>query len=114
MTIYKSKQAARKLAEVSANKGYVMIYTDGSGINKKVGAAAVLPDIGSPYGIYLGPSNWFTVYSAELHGVLQALTMTTVHREEVGTRKVIINTNNQASIQVIGDLGKHSGQIYVI
>ncbi len=114
MTICKSKQAARKLAEVSANKGYVMIYTDGSGINKKVGAAAVSPDIGSPYGIYLGPSNWFTVYSAELHGVLQALTMTAVHREEVGTRKVIINTDNQASIQAIGDPGKHSGQIYVI
>ncbi len=98
MTIYKSKQAARKLAEVSANKGYVMIYTDGSGINKKVGAAVVSPDIGLSYRIYLGLSNWFTVYLAELYKVLQALTMTAVHREEVGTRKVIINTDNQASI----------------
>ncbi len=27
---------------------------------------------------------------------------------------MIINTDNQASIQAIGDPGKHSGQIYVI
>ena len=83
-----------------------MIYTDGSGINKKVGPAAVSPEIGSPYGIYLGPSNWFTVYSAELHGVLQALTMTAVYQGEVGVREVVINTDNQASIQAIRDPGK--------
>ncbi len=91
-----------------------MIYTDGSSINKKVGATAVSLDIGSPYRIYLGLSNWFTVYSAKLYGVLQVLTITAVHREEVGTRKVIINTDNQALIQAIRDLGKHLGQIYVI
>lgn len=91
-----------------------MIYTDGSDINKKVGAAAVSSEIGSSYGIYLGFSHWFTVYSAELHGVLQALTTAAVHQRDVTGRKLIINTDNQASIQAMGDPGKRSGQIYVI
>lgn len=113
-TICKIKQEARKLAEEAISKGHVMIYTDGSGINKKVGAAAVSSDIGSSYGIYLGFSNWFAVYSAELNGVLQALTMAAMHQRDVAGRRVIINTDNQASIQAMRDPGKRSGQIYVI
>ncbi len=91
-----------------------MIYTDGSGINNKIGAAAVSPDIDSTFSVYLGPSDWYTVYSAELHGILQALTMAAVHQARTQLNEIIINTDNQASIQAIGDPGKHSGQVYVI
>ncbi len=77
--IHKTKEAAKKLVECSIDKGQVMIYTDGSGINNKIGAAAVSPDIDSTFSVYLGPSDWYTVYSAELHGILQALTMAAVH-----------------------------------
>lgn len=112
--ILKTKEAAKKLAERTKNKGHTMIYTDGSGINKKVGAAAVSPDIDSTLSVYMGTSDWYTVYSAELHGILQALTMTAVHRLRCRINKVVINTDNQASIQAIGDPGKHSGQTYVI
>ena len=91
-----------------------MIYTDGSGANNKVGAAAVSPDIDSTFSIYLGASDWYTVYSTELHGILQALAMVVVHQARHRLNRIIINTDNQASIQAIGDPGKHSGQIYVI
>lgn len=41
---YLTKQAAEKLAKDASSEGHVMIYTDGSGNNKKVGAAAVSPE----------------------------------------------------------------------
>lgn len=91
-----------------------MIYTDGSGINEKVGAVAVSPNIGPSFRSYLEPDTSFTVYAAELHGTLQALTVVWVHRMNIPTRKAIINTDNQASIRALGDPGKKSGQALVI
>ena len=90
-----------------------MIYTDGRGINEKVGAAAVSSNIGPSFRSYFGPDTSFTVYAAELHGILQALTMVWVHPMNIPTRKVIINTDNQASIRGLGDPGKKSGQALV-
>ncbi len=112
--IHKTKEAAKKLVAKTVDEGHVMIYTDGSGINNKVGAAAVSSDINSTFCVYLGPSDRYTVYSAELHGILQALTMAAVHQPRMQFNTIIINTDNQASIQAIGDPGKHSGQVYVI
>lgn len=111
--IHKTKEEARKLVETSIGEG-MMFYTDGSGINKKVGAAAVSPSISTPFMIYLDRSEWYTVYSAELHGTIQALAMAVTYRAEVPSNTVIINTDNQASLQAINAPGKLSGQVYVI
>ena len=89
-----------------------MFYTDGSGINKEIGAASVSYTMGSPWQIFIGPDTWYTVYSAELHGIIQALTVASLNRPHP-TGTVIINTDNQSSIRAIGDPGKRSGQIYV-
>ena len=52
-------------------KGEGIIYTDGSGINNKIGAAMVYgPTI---FMLYIGSSLFFTVYSAELLGILIAI-----------------------------------------
>ena len=93
-----------------------MLYTDGSGINKKVGTAAVHPPSKTVHRMYLGGTDWFTVYSAELHGIVLALSLVYHHRREwlTGSRTVVINTDNQASIQAIEDPKKHSGQTWVI
>lgn len=111
--ICKTKEAARKLSEQSMKEGHTMFYTDGSGINKKIGAAAVSYTMGSPWQIFMGSDTWYTVYSAELHGIIQALTIATLKRPHP-TGTVIINTDNQSSIRAIGDPGKRSGQIYVM
>lgn len=47
-----------------------MIYTDGSDINEKVGAAAMLLSIEPPFRFYLRSDTSFTVYAAKLHGIL--------------------------------------------
>ena len=88
--------------------------TDGSGINEKMGAVAVSSSIGPSFRSYLGLDTSFTVYTAELYGVLQGLTMVWVHRMSIPTRKVIINADNQASIRTLGDPEKKSGQALMI
>ena len=92
-----------------------MVYTDGSGINKKIGTAAVYPATIEVRRMYIGSSEWYTVYSAELCGIVIALEMIYAIRGLIKKdKKVIINTDNQASIQAIEDPGKHSGQAFVI
>ena len=51
-------------------------YTDGSGINQKVGAAAVQLVQGfSNISVFLGSIIYYTVYAAELSGILVAIHM---------------------------------------
>ena len=68
-----TKKEATRLAEESIDAGHTMIYTDGSGINKKIDIAAVLPASNVVRRIYMGSSEWYTVYSAELCGIVIAL-----------------------------------------
>jgi len=51
----------------------LVLYTDGSCINDKVGAAAVTANGAIIYRAYLGRSSEATVYAAELRGILSAL-----------------------------------------
>ena len=110
-----TKKDATQLAKESINAGHTMIYTDGSGINKKIGTAAVHPASKEVRRMYMGNSEWYTVYSAELCGIVIALEMVQALGGLVQKdRKVIINTDNQASIQAIEDPRTHSGQAFVI
>ena len=51
----------------------IFIYTDGSGINNQVGAAAVSPLTRSTKMVYMGNSETSTVYAAKLQGINLAL-----------------------------------------
>ena len=92
------------------------VYTDGSSILGKIGASFVLPS-GSE-GRYLGTENEYTVYSAELCGIyeaLRAISYTYTGIPNQSSKVLHIFTDNQAAIQVVQDPASHirSGQIII-
>ena len=88
---------------------HIIVYTDGSGINGKIGAAAVAPSQGTVCKAFLGPSYCFTVYSGELQGVAMALNIV-LSQTNSQIRKVIIFTDNQGAIRSAGNPLRQSGQ----
>lgn len=77
-------------------------YTDGSGINQKVGAAAVrLGQIFSNISVFLGSNLYYTVYAAELSGILVAIHMALAIPLTSRVRRVLIFTDNQSALRAI-------------
>jgi ribonuclease HI len=93
------------------------IYTDGSGINGHVGAAAVTlltpTSPGSPTLqrriFYMGRDTESTVYAAELQGIYLALQILEA-RPEPQLRKATIFTDNQSALRTVHKPGNTSGQ----
>jgi ribonuclease HI/exonuclease III len=78
----------------------VIVYTDGSAMNGKVGAAAVLTRADNPprtLRLHLGPEKEHTVHEAELTGILLALQL--INTEKHGNTSFAISVDNQAAIQ---------------
>jgi ribonuclease HI len=91
------------------------IYTDGSGINGKVGSAAVIPSqpnltaqAGRAELAYIGSDNEQNVYLAELQGIFMALRM--FDEDDQGYQKARIYTDNQAAIISSHKPRQQSGQ----
>ena len=87
----------------------LIVYTDGSGINGKIGAAAVIPSQNASFKAYLGSAHFFTVYLGELQGVAMALNSTTPVRNQL-LQKLTIFTDNQSAIHSIAAPSAQSGQ----
>jgi len=83
-----------------------MIYKEGSGINQKIGAAAVSPNR-TPR-CFLGAITNYTVYSAELYGIILAAILACIPNH--GKRKLVICIDNQAAIRAVINPDKSSGQ----
>lgn len=93
------------------------IYTDGSGIDGHVGAAAVLletPD--SPNSLilqkrtyYMGRDNESTVYAAELKGILLALQILEA-TPDLHRKKTTVFTDNQSALKTLRKPGNTSRQ----
>ena len=75
------------------------MYTDGSGISGRVGAAAWCPAQRRYYAADMGLLTTCNVYVAELMGIYQALTLALTRRKTYSVKEVVIFTDNQAAIQ---------------
>src|SRR5229473_990694 len=88
--------------EVRNAKETVKVYTDGSTINGKVGAAAVLTRMGRPTRIlhhHLGPVTEHNNHEAKLVGILLGLHLVKIERK--GNTSFAIGADNQAAIKII-------------
>ncbi|CCF40032.1 zinc knuckle [Colletotrichum higginsianum] len=82
------------------NTEAIHIYTDGSGINGYIGAAAVCITTYQTRNSYMGSDAISTVYAGELQGIILALEIAEEDRQRGNNRsKVLIYTDNQAAIR---------------
>ncbi|TGO46402.1 hypothetical protein BCON_0327g00020 [Botryotinia convoluta] len=88
----------------------LVLYTDGSCINDKVGASAVTADGSITHRSYLGRASEATVYAAELRGILSALQI--AYKKD--HKAVIVFTDNQAAIRSVANPDSQSGQYILL
>ena len=74
-------------------------YTDGSGIDENIGAAAVNLDIGAIRRRYVGKMPDYTVYSGEIVGVILALELAIDLKDNYPDLPVRIFADNQSAIR---------------
>ena len=83
-----------------ANTSLLPIYTDGSGINGKIGASAVTSTISDQ--AYLGPDTQYTVFTGKLYVIFLALNIAFYVisiEQRTGIKMPIIYTDNQAALR---------------
>lgn len=96
---HSKEEAKEKLREIEAD---VKVYTDGSGEDGKIGAAAVLyrgfraPKV---MRLHLGPDTEHTVYEGECVGQIMAVEL--IRRETEQVKTALILSDNQASIRAL-------------
>ena len=104
-----SKEAAKLLHEnTMCNDDTLYVYTDGSGIDGQVGAAAYSPTTLSTKQQYLGSENQHNIYSAELTGIEIAVNIAQTCQNNY--KQCVIYADSQAAIKATVKPGRQSGQ----
>ncbi|KAJ6032769.1 hypothetical protein N7540_003501 [Penicillium herquei] len=103
--------SAEKAAPFSAEKPCIF-FTDGSGYEGHIGAAAIVPtELDSNLKRHLGRSDQSTVYLAELSGIEMALESFLARLQDpTAPRELAIFVDSQAAIQAVQNPKRPSGQ----
>jgi len=107
----KAKEEHENFLKDNSTPNILFIYTDGSGIENHIGAAAYSPTTSAAAHHYLGKADNTNVYAAELTGIHLAVKMAGKSSEQYD--KCYIYVDNQSSIQAIDKPKQQSGQ-YII
>jgi ribonuclease HI len=91
----------------------LIIYTDGSGIEGKIGAAALVNVTGEHRHCQMGTDEVSTVYSAELRGTEMALEMAEELEGDRTQNGVVIFSDSQAALKALLRPRMPSGQVYL-
>ena len=113
-TYIRIRKTARAAAELAASTSRMSIYTDGSGIDNKVGAVAWSSEFGAR-GLYLGSLDEYTVYFAEVMAVDLGLAQTLEYDQSMKKEPftVHVSIDNQAAILTIRNPKPSSGQFHI-
>ncbi len=115
ITIPEDKTAALKMHSlilINQELNEQHVYTDGNGINEKVGSAAVIPATGAKMKKFLGSILEFTALLAELNAIYDALVWTEKNKTEIS--KVVIFTDSQASARALSNPNQSQNMQYVM
>ena len=107
----KAKVEHESFLKDNSTPNILHIYTDGSGIEDQVGAAAYSPTIPAVAHDYLGKADHTNVYAAELTAIHLGIKMAGKSPEQYD--KCYIYVDNQSSIQAIDKPKQQSGQYIV-
>lgn len=83
----------------------IVAYTDGSGINEKIGSSCVIPEKLNAIKRFLGARTHCTVYMGELQGIQDCLSYPLGQTQGSGIQ---IFTDNQAALQALDNPNKCS------
>ena len=107
----KAKEEHENFLKDNNTPNALHIYTDGSGIENHIGAAAHSPTTSTSAHQYLGKADAANVYAAELTAIHLGINMAGKSHEQYD--KCFIYVDNQSSIQAVDKPKQQSGQ-YII
>ena len=102
------KEAKKRHDETAQDPNTIHIYTDGSGIDGQIGAAAFCPTLSVTRQQYIGTESSHNVYAAELAAI--KLGVDIVQSAPRNYEKCVIYTDSQSAIQATAKPRQQSGQ----
>jgi ribonuclease HI len=118
IVINNQNQATNAHNTITADPNQIILYSDGSGHQGQVGAAATAPALNATRTDLLGPEAAATVYAAELCGIAMAAEILEEHalkQTAPALPKATIFSDSQAAVRALGKArGQPSGQEYLI
>lgn len=95
-----AEEATKAHDELIKPPGCIHIYTDGSGVNDRVGAAAFCSQTGEIRQAFMGTKHASTVYAGEVYGLVMALRMV-VAMDRICS--VYIFSDNQTAVKNVSN-----------